>query len=301
MPDDSAERVKAFPADWWKLPVVAETLAKCFAEHLVALEVAYLSDGRPAHAVFTGFLLRLALLDLWVTAGHVIETIRELLEHPRVRIIRAGLLDGYQQEGATTIPVPLADLPLFSTGAPLDFGTIALRKAYVAPIIGNPRFRPLTPVVWKNHDRAQAEGFYIVGMPAKWVEVREIGARPGEVLRKATMSIACIPVERIQPNSEAEPKDFWSHEGAFYGRLLPVAYDDGTPLDDIAGMSGGPVFSIERTDEGQFRYYLFGIQSAWLPASRIIRAAPIAQVADLIRRGMAYALDEGGERAETQP
>ena len=47
-------------------------LAKCFAEHLIALEVAYLSDEKPAYAVFTGFLLRLGPLDLWVTAGHVI-------------------------------------------------------------------------------------------------------------------------------------------------------------------------------------------------------------------------------------
>ena len=54
-------------------------------------------------------------------------------------------------------------------------------------------------------------------------------------------------------------------------------------------------FSIERTQDGQFRYHLFGIQSAWLPCSRVIRAVPIWQVEDLIRQGMAHMLDGFGE------
>ena len=292
VPDDSPERVKGFPPDWWKRSDVAATVAKGFAQHLVILKVAYLSDGAPAHTVFTGFLLRIGALDLWVTAGHVIDVIQQLLGNPKVRIVRAGLLDGYQQEGATTIPVPLDNLPLFSAEPALDFGVAFLRRAYVAPIIANPNFRPLTPIVWQNHESIQAEGFYIVGVPDEWVEVRDVGTQPGRILRKGTMSIACIPVERIQPAPGQEPEEFWGHSGAFYAQLLPVQYDDGQPLGDIAGMSGGPVFSIHRTPEGQFRYSLFGIQSAWLRSKRIIRATPIARVEDVIRNGMAHVLKE---------
>jgi hypothetical protein len=95
-PGDYVERIKAFPPDWWKMESVACTLAKCFAQHLVAIEVAFLSDGTPAHDFYTGFLLRWGPLDLWVTAGHVVARIRELLANPKVRILRAGLLDGYE-------------------------------------------------------------------------------------------------------------------------------------------------------------------------------------------------------------
>jgi hypothetical protein len=293
-PGDYVERIKAFPPDWWKMESVACTLAKCFAQHLVAIEVAFLSEGTPAHDFYTGFLLRWGPLDLWVTAGHVVARIRELLANPKVQILRAGLLDGYETEDAAAVPVALGDLPLFSAEPEFDFGAAGLREAYVAPILANPRFRPLTPAVWHNHERAQPEGYYIVGLPQEWVQVREVGTRTGELLSKATMGIACVPVER-DPAPTSEQGEFWGHPGAFYGRLCPVHNDDGSPLKRIEGMSGGPVFSIERTQDGQFRYYLFGIQSAWLPCSRVIRAAPISQVADLIRQAMAYMHDHLGE------
>lgn len=292
--DDRAARAKAFPPDWWKAESVAGTLAKCFAEHLVALEVAFLCGGRPEHVVYTGFLLRFGPLDLWVTSGRMIGRIRRLLDHPKISVVRAGLLDGYDREGAKAVPVPIDDLPLFSAEPSLDFGTAFLREAYVAPITANPRFRPLTPVVWQNHEKAQPEGHYLVSMPKQWVEVRDMGTKPGEVLRRATMGIACIPVERIEPTGGEEPKKFWGHPGAFYGRLLPIRSDDGARLERIVGMSGGPVLSIERTEDGHFRYYLFGIQSAWLASRRIIRAASISHVASLIREGTAYALEQPG-------
>lgn len=300
VPKDGEAQANVFQPDWWKIEGVARTLAKCFAEHLVALEVAFLVDGKPGYDVYTGFMLRLGSIDLWVTAGHVIDRIRELLANSKVSIVRAGLLDGYDSDDAAAIPVHLESLPLFSAEPDLDFGVAFLREAYVAPIVANPRFRLLTPVVWHNHDKAEPEGYYIVGMPEEWVDVRDVGTRPGKVLRKATMGIACVPVERIEPTTGEEPQEFWHHAGAFYGRLLPIRSDDGTPLESVLGMSGGPVFSIERTKDDQFRYYLYGIQSAWLPSSRIIRATPIAHVADLVHEGMAHASRQLGLLADTE-
>ena len=291
---DRAKHVKAFSADWWKEERVARILAECFGEHLISLEVAFCLDGKSEYEVYTGFLLSLGVIHLWVTAGHVINRIGELLKHPEVKIVRAGLVDNYSREDAEAIPVSLEDLPVFSAEPHVDFGVAVLRKGYVDPITANPRFRPLTPIIWHRREEAEPEGYYIAGIPEEWVEVREIGRRGGEVLRKATMGIACVPVERIKRRTGEEPKDFWNHPGAFYGQLLPIHLENGVPLGSIKGMSGGPVFSIERTKDRQFKYYLFGIQSAWLASERIIRAAPIEHVEGVINKLLAQVLEEFG-------
>ena len=98
--EDAKGRVGAFPLDWWKSQGVANILAKCFAEHLVTLEVAFTVEGEPAHDACTGFLMRLGPIDLWMTAGHVIDQIRDILASPKVNVVRAGLLDGCDREDA---------------------------------------------------------------------------------------------------------------------------------------------------------------------------------------------------------
>ena len=53
-------------------------------------------------------------------------------------------------------------------------------------------------------------------------------------------------------------------------------------MSDINGISGGPLISIERTNTGEMRYRLFGIQKTWFPDKEIIRAEPIHRLVKLL-------------------
>jgi hypothetical protein len=71
--------------------------------------------------------------------------------------------------------------------------------------------------------------------------------------------------------------------GAFYAKVLDVRRSETETLTSIKGMSGGPIVSIERTPDSRLKYRLYGIQSQWLPNSRILKAEPVAKVAAIIR------------------
>jgi hypothetical protein len=89
-----------------------------------------------------------------------------------------------------------------------------------------------------------------------------------------------MPVERIERREPVCKGDFWDHPTSFYGRIIDQA--DGDDLARIEGMSGGPLFSIERTPEGRMKFRLFGVQSSWLPEKRIIRAESLVDFANIL-------------------
>lgn len=46
-------------------------------------------------------------------------------------------------------------------------------------------------------------------------------------------------------------------------------------VEDVAGMSGGPIFRIVTKAGKHKKYWLVGIQSGWYPTSRVVRFCPI--------------------------
>ena len=81
-----------------------------------------------------------------------------------------------------------------------------------------------------------------------------------------------MPLRRLERESPEISQDFWKGPNFLYGELLNRGYPSPDVLGSIKGMSGGPVVSIERGSDGELRYYLVAVQSAWLPESRIVRA-----------------------------
>ena len=53
----------------------------------------------------------------------------------------------------------------------------------------------------------------------------------------------------------------------FYGRIITSSGQD------IAGMSGGPIFAFEIVN-GHGKYWLVALQSKWLPESKVIIGCP---------------------------
>lgn len=58
----------------------------------------------------------------------------------------------------------------------------------------------------------------------------------------------------------------------FYARLTDMG-----SVNDIGGMSGGPVFALKKV-EGEWRYKVIGVQSSWYPSARTIAACPFSSL-----------------------
>src|SRR5262249_41998001 len=98
--------------------------------------------------------------------------------------------------------------------------------------------------------------------------------------------IAFDPIVRALPVDYVSPVGreglFWSHQHCIYGRVGREGASDAGNVESVKGVSGGPAVSIERTSKGHVRYRLFGLQSAWLSESRIVRIEPEATIAKML-------------------
>lgn len=287
------------PTGWWKDQQVASILSECFGEHLIGLEVHYTAKAQPMYSLYTGFLLEVAGLHFWVTAGHVVNTLKQYLTNAEVANVRGGLVDGYQHPYGATIPVSLQDMPLHGPFGDLDLGIAILREGYVKPLLANPKVRPLNPLAWKGHESSTPDGYYLVGFPSARTALVELSRSEELLLCRGRCQVVCLPVERVSPKDKEQSGAFWNHPGAFYGRLIRREDSSGRPLESVLGMSGGPILSIECAPGRQFRYRLFGVQSAWLEPSGFIRGVPISALADLLAHALEASGDQGQEACQT--
>jgi hypothetical protein len=84
-----------------------------------------------------------------------------------------------------------------------------------------------------------------------------------------------IALERIDPSSIPNPLP----DGWFVGRLYPEV-----KIDDIAGMSGGPIYGFRKNDDGQWVYHVVALQSRWRKTSRVIFGCPVPLFAEWMHK-----------------
>ena len=279
--NDQAGAMAELPDGWWKRDAVAKKLSGLFSSHIVPMLISVVVEKKARFLWFTGFLLQVADLTFWLTARHILEEIERLREDRSINVERSRWVDSATGSVELGVPIDLGDIPSYRDPE-IDFGAIFIKPGYAAPLLASPGVEPLTPEAWFNHEKAHPEGYYVVGIPDELCEEDEIGRTEDHRIYQCTGYVVCNPVEAVSPEGRSGNDGFWNHPGAFFGRVLEVTDDNGRPLTSITGMSGGPVLSIERTPEARLKYRLFGIQSAWLPQSRILRAEPISKVADII-------------------
>jgi hypothetical protein len=102
----------------------------------------------------------------------------------------------------------------------------------------------------------------LTGVPSETVKHE----RGQMVLRHTLIPLALCPSDEQPPAGRV---------GKFKARLLQDDTDR-AQLDDIDGMSGGPIFGIRDVD-GLARYLLVGVQSGWLRPSRIVPSRLLRQ------------------------
>ena len=282
------KNLKDVPVDWWKSEGTARILNQWFTKHIIALHIGYVLEDKPYNFYASGFLLFYQNRHLWITAGHVIQSIDDFFQNTKYDVRRTAWIDNENNNFKSkynTIPLDYLSTRRFCLiNEELDLGVIRLDGLYLQNILRNDSNKWLTEEVWRNNNLSNPEGFFLVGYPDETKVCENV--KEGD--RNCSISnICCItnPVERIA-RKESEENEFWNYPDWFYGKALPITKDDGSKLNDIKGMSGGPILGVERTPDEKIIYRLFGIQSGWLPASKILRATPIENVIKLIDEGI---------------
>jgi hypothetical protein len=160
--------------EWWRKFRTCKDLSHWFINHLVGLLISYQFNNQIFERVHTGFLLFHRNVLLWVTAGHVIDNIRELTSNPEIRTLGMSWLDGCDIEGAESVVVHDRNLDMFSSNnRGIDFGVINIAGLDEANILANDNVKIMTQQVWKNLGNAIPEGYYVLGFPKEWVEVQK--------------------------------------------------------------------------------------------------------------------------------
>ncbi|TKJ29436.1 MAG: hypothetical protein CEE40_08490 [Chloroflexi bacterium B3_Chlor] len=267
------------PDDWWRRLDVARRLSEWFSRHLLCLFVSYETGARSFLKVYTGFLLYYLDCLFWVTAGHVIDQLSELLSSGQVEVERMRWLDGCEIPGAEAVVVHNRELLRFSAFSQgLDFGLVAILGLDAENIIKGGRAEPMTEQIWRNLDVARPDGYYLLGYPDPWIEHGRKRVSNSQVRRYVRAPLSCLPLSPIGFRSVDPEHEFWDDPEGFYGKILPFVEGEACQPESIVGMSGGPVLSVERDSDLQIRYRLFGIQSKWWGSKRLTCAVPIEKV-----------------------
>jgi hypothetical protein len=276
------------PDGWWKTTGAAKLFSIQLLPHMLQLSISYSSEGKTYRLPSTGLLIDSDGSLVWLTAGHVIEGIRGLLADTSKPVLDIRWLDRYPDKVAQTLPVPrraVSSLSMYQDRQ--DFGAILLTPYEASILRNNPSLRPM-PVKRAPPGSPRAiEGYILVGFPWEQATVTETPVSSSQSSVTLTSDLACLPLEMVESPRTATKDQFWDDQDAFYARVLDYTDDPGALPEDLRGMSGGPIFSFYRTDQGTLWVSLVAILASYSRPNREIRAEPIDRVINAVEQWIA--------------
>lgn len=260
-------------------------LGEYLKRHALMLHVIFTRKGKPGQAHFTGILFERQGILYWVTAAHCLDAIQEALGDATVEIKASRWLDHDTRVHARGIPMDLKGMLTIRVATEmLDLAAIPLLGNTADLLRGCDTFAPLTEQVWGKNPEIPPGLLAVGGYPGEWFK--------GSVSESATSyevtfsaGHALLPVDPLRAPADplAGPPEWWARDDCIYGSVVLPTTVPHMRLESIVGMSGGPVFSLEWDERANtVRYRLYGIQSEWLPKSRIVRIERIESVPALI-------------------
>lgn len=233
--------------------------------HFVVLQYRLRKDKEVHNLFVSCFLVELAGTWFLITAGHWLkheETGLERFLADGYRIDKVFLVDAFA--GHTGSPLPfsfdVADwLTIYDDADGFDFAALpvhafhrlGLESANVSAI----ELRATGPAEF--HADSQLA---LVGVPAESFDKK--GA-------DTAMKLVLVPLTPYEG-------DAFPAKGDSILAQMPINPTDAMHrVQDVAGMSGGPVFRIVTEAGKQKKYWLVGIQSGWYSTSRVVRFCPI--------------------------
>jgi len=239
---------------------------KLFCSRMVTLILGIL-DGRSklVRASASGFLLQLGERWWIVTAGHVVQTLREQNEAKTLRYILS--CDAWKGLDGRGLPVSLPCDPSkwleLGDNDELDWGAIEIGPLIAANLSAG----TIVPVTQEEIEQPDPpfEFFVLLGTPGELID--DNGDPTAPLPWSITRGVA--KVERIARPSYVQPVP---HD-RFYARLAQDSA--GFKVNSIAGTSGGPILGCWHHG-GELRVKVIAIQSGWWESDKVI-------VGDLLR------------------
>jgi hypothetical protein len=250
---------------------------KAIGRHFVTLSFDYVPPGKTLaekrSGVVSGFVVEIDRIWFYVTAGHVIDELREGL-----RI--GGKFDRWRLDDQT------AGNQFKGAAVPYDFSLerwFVLRDDdigmdYAATPL-SPLYRenlkaggviPIVKEAWGRYPLKEYHEYALMGVPAETV----INPRQGFVEARVMM----IPLEPV----DAPPSAGKTAQNMFFAKLKFDATGTTRP-ESIKGMSGGPIFGLRKI-EGQRKYWIVGVQSGWYENLLIVSVCPFPSFALAIEK-----------------
>ena len=191
-----------------------------------------------------------------LTAGHILRDIEGYLKEPRIMIGPWSVIDDFGP-GKHHEPVPfdMISAPrsyVDDDEEGLDFGLVVLNDYYRKLLEAN-SVVPISKENWIAQSGMEFETHIMLGLPSKFIEGKLIdGERTPKILTSRAPTM--ILVKELKETPADIKKKLLLR---FIGKI-----DDKCPLDDIDGMSGGPILGFRRGINNA--YWIVAIQSAWL-------------------------------------
>lgn len=220
----------------------------------------------------SGFVLDIRGRWFWLFPGHLQSQINEI-EDRGSTLARTYLLtfvepnDGlFPFSWQTAMPLTVNE----DSGE--DYGVVQLKDYYVSSLrLSGIVPIPAASVASRNEKAAE---YVLLGIHAESSSIES--AHDQDFIR-----VAHVALHMKRSPDEKSSSGFWRMVFDASDDLKSVYVED-KPCSSVMGMSGGPIFGLDRLSEGKVRYRLFGMQSAWLKSRGILKACPVDVLASYL-------------------
>ena len=263
-----------------------EEFVRFFSRHLVSLSGWYYATSatevelrQPRFFSYSGFILSIHGLWCLATAGHILGDLEQHLKDGSIRVTRYELLDDFGPDVISHDPIPFnyGRAPKYFINdkeAGLDFALIGLGQYYQGLLQAN-GIVPVSEENWNKQHEVEFGQHMMIGLPQKSIEA-STWRKQGVVHFEAFVRPMTIDVEKLH---EAPAGTRETRYPRFIGKIR-----GNLPLDDIGGMSGGPILGFSKEAD---KYWIVAIQSSWLPESKIVFGCPIPVITEFVEKMVA--------------
>ena len=229
-------------------------------------------EGDEQNFAFSAFVIEIRGIWCLVTAGHVIQRLDDVLNHPRMKLVRCGLADFFNRAAKVKDPTPFpyqTEHRIHVDQGGMDIGLIPLGDFYRASLQAN-GIAPLPVASWNGPNPPLCEHYVLLGLPEEQTRPIQRTESRGSGL---SVLLALVP---LQPRPVPAANQV-SSIPRFAATLL-----DGGDLKSPVGMSGGPIIGIRKDAGGTWRYACIAVQGTWDSKTRMVFGTPAGIVVNVI-------------------
>ncbi len=249
---------------------LTERLYRTVGRHFVTLSCLQHSPvlAKSKLLIFSGFLVDVDDVWFYVTAGHILADIRRALASGSTfDVWRISDSTAGNRFNGMAIPYdfdPARWIVVSDPDRGLDYAAVAISDLYRSLLAAGGAL-PIGSDAWGTFVD-ESDGWALVGIPAESIDYDD------ETIIRAKVVVA--PLKAASTPSGAGAKS----ENQFYASFAddPTAF-----VDDIDGMSGGPIFSLRKVD-GTWKYAVIGVQSSWYKESSVLAACPFSSFGEAL-------------------